>query len=77
MTGRWDSYLVRALNELASLTRAFRRTESSAVRAKVLTSSAQMERPRKNKSSGRRNKRNTIGFVLLLILTLTILKKMA
>jgi hypothetical protein len=61
MTRRWDGYLVRALNDLVSLTRACRPSDLNTVRAKVLTSPAYSEQRRKRKSSGRRKRRNTTG----------------
>jgi hypothetical protein len=59
MIRRWDGYLVRALNDLVSLTRACRPSDLDTVRAKVLTSPAYSEQLRKKKSSGRRKRRNT------------------
>ena len=61
MTRRWDGYLVRALNDLVSLTRACRPSDLNTVRAKVLTSPAYSEQRRKRKSSGRRKRRNATG----------------
>jgi hypothetical protein len=75
MTPKWDGYVVRALNKLASLTRACRLSDYNDARIK--TSPASREQVRKKQSSDRRNRRNHITGILILLLTLAILRKIA
>jgi hypothetical protein len=63
------------LNRLASLTPACRLSDYSAARIK--TSPASREQARKRQSSDRRNRRNHITGILILLLTLAILRKIA
>jgi hypothetical protein len=73
MIPKWDGYVVRALNKLASLTRACRLSDYNAARIKTSPAS----RARKKQSSDRRNRRNHITGILILLLTLAILRKIA
>ena len=71
MISRSDNYLVKALNQLVTLTRVCRARESKAVPAKVLTSSEPGEESRKKK---RRNKRKAIALAIAIV-ALAILRK--